>query len=66
MEREDLAGYVTLREAADRLGTTPNAIYVWIRRHGIPTKRAGRMHLVRLVELVQMKVPAGKLVWASR
>lgn len=52
----DSNGYITLREVALILGHTPNAVYLHIRRHGIPTKRAGRTHLVRVQDLAGMRI----------
>ncbi len=52
----DLSGYLTLREVALILGHTPNAVYLHIRRHGIPTKRAGKTHLVRVQDLAGMRL----------
>ena len=52
----DLSGYITLREVALILGQTPNAVYLHIRRHGIPTKRAGRTLLVKMQDLAGMRI----------
>jgi hypothetical protein len=66
MDLDDLAGYVTIRMAAQHLGTTPNAVYLYLRRYHIPTRRAGRTILIRLGNLAEMRVPAGRLTCTIR
>ncbi len=57
---QDYAGYLTLRDAAAFLGTTPTAVYRFVVRRCIPTRRAGRTLLVRLIDLGEMKVKVGR------
>jgi hypothetical protein len=66
LELDDLAGYCTLSAAAQQLGTTYNAVYFYVRRHSIPTRRAGRTIPVRLGNLADMRVPAGRLTTWTR
>jgi len=60
---QDYSGYLTLRDAAAFMGTTPLAVYRFVTRHCIPTRRAGRTILVRLIDLSDMRVKAG--TWTS-
>jgi excisionase family DNA binding protein len=57
------AGYVTLKQAADRLGTSRDAIYAYLKRHRIPHRKAGRTIMIRLSNLADMRVPAGGRAW---
>lgn len=66
MEPDDLAGYITIRAAAQHLGTTPTAVYFYVKRHSIPTRRAGRTILIRLGNLADMRMPAGRLTCTIR
>jgi hypothetical protein len=66
VDLDDLAEYVTIRTAAQRLSTTPNAVYFYLRHRGIPTRRAGRTILLRLYDLREMRVPAGDKTWQTR
>lgn len=53
----EFGAFMTLQEAAAKIGTTANALYLHIRKHGIPVKHAGRTIMVRLEDLSDVRVP---------
>ena len=53
---EDFGGFYTVAQVAQQFGLTPNAVYLFIRAHRVPTKRAGATTMVRLEDLKGMRV----------
>lgn len=43
--------YITLREAARRKGSTPNALYLWLRDRQVPLVKVGQTLLTRQVDI---------------
>lgn len=58
--------YLTLQAVANLLQTTPNAVYLHIRKHGVPTKHAGRTTMVRLEDLRELRVKVGAVLPALK
>ncbi len=50
---ERIGEYLTLREASKVKGTTPNALYLWMRDRRIPLSKVGRTILVRQSDIVE-------------
>lgn len=44
--------YITLREAARRKGSTPNAVYLWLRGRQVPLVKFGQTLLTRQADIV--------------
>lgn len=49
---EQVAGYLTLREASKQMGCTRNALYLWMKRNNIPCTRLGNSILVRPSDII--------------
>lgn len=59
MRMNEFGEYVTIQAVAERFDLTPNAVYLFLRKHRVPCRRAGRTLMVRLsdLSLADMRVP---------
>ncbi len=51
-ERPLIAGYITIKEASEKKGCKPRALYMWMRDNNTPCQKVGKTIVVRESDLV--------------